>query len=287
MTNLSDYFPSGTLPPAFIDHTLSPYTASAGTAIFCDSSGGTVTITLPAVPQGGDGISVLDVGDSAGVNAITLGRNGNTIDGVAEDFIINISGGRVDLAFDGTTWQLSYTTPGASGFTGKQEFWIPADAMFPASSGWTACANITTTNITVFNSVARYLAFDGANAETAYCNLAMPKRWDRGTITFQAYWRTSTTETGTVKWGVSARALSDDDPVGSFSPVYVDDTANGTQYDMHISPESGAVTVQGSPAVGDMVQLLIIRDAGTDTNTVDAWLEGIKVFWTTDAPTDD
>lgn len=171
--------------------------------------------------------------------------------------------------------------------SGRQELWVPVDRMFLVSAGWASAAAPASFNVTNFFSPIRYIAFDGATDETAYAEIAFPKRWNRGTLTFQPYWRTSTTGVGTVQWGLGARALSDDDPSGTYSIIYSEDTANGTQYDQHIGPESAAVTVQGSPAVGDKISLLFIRNSGADTNTVDAWLEGYKIFWTSDAPTDD
>lgn len=94
------------------------YTAVANDKIFCltATAATAFTITLPVSPSSGEVVSVWDAEDAARTYNVTIARNGQTIQGVAEDFVLNVSGKRVDLAFDGTTWQLSYTTPGTSGF---------------------------------------------------------------------------------------------------------------------------------------------------------------------------
>jgi hypothetical protein len=70
--------------PVSIDHTVSPYTAAYGQTLLVNTSGGAVTINLPAAVAGGSSIVVLDVGGSAGTNNITLDPNGaETISGEA------------------------------------------------------------------------------------------------------------------------------------------------------------------------------------------------------------
>ena len=70
--------------PVSIDHTVSPYTAVYGQTLLVDTSGGAVTINLPAAVAGGSSIVVLDVGGAAGTNNITLDPDGaETISGEA------------------------------------------------------------------------------------------------------------------------------------------------------------------------------------------------------------
>ena len=82
------------------------YTASANEVVPVDSSGGSFTITFPASPGTEDRIIVIDVGKNCTSAPVTIARNGNTIDGAAEDFIIDQDHGRVDAIFDGTSdWE--------------------------------------------------------------------------------------------------------------------------------------------------------------------------------------
>jgi hypothetical protein len=53
-----------------------------------------------------------------------------------------------------------------------------------------------------------------------------------------------------------------------------------------VSVESGAVTIAGSPAVGDCCFFQINRDISADAQSGDARLIGLKLLFTTSAATD-
>ena len=44
-----------------------------------------------------------------------------------------------------------------------------------------------------------------------------------------------------------------------------------------ITVATAVVTVQGTPALGDLVHCRISRDADTDTSVLDAWLMGVRI----------
>ena len=81
------------------------FTASADELIYSEAG---LTHQLPATPNNGDKVSFWDASDNAGSNAIMVGRNGETIFGVADDFSLNMDGGRVDLMYNVDTWIYSY-----------------------------------------------------------------------------------------------------------------------------------------------------------------------------------
>ena len=89
------------------------YTAKVGEAIIADTSGGVWTLTLPASPAAGDAVLILDGADWS-TNNLTVGRNGSTIEGDAEDMTMDIGGASVEFVYDGTTWQI-YAQVGAGG----------------------------------------------------------------------------------------------------------------------------------------------------------------------------
>jgi hypothetical protein len=62
--------------------------------------------------------------------------------------------------------------------------------------------------------------------------------------------------------------------------------ASGTANDLMVNVESGAVTIGGSPADADEVFFNIYRDVSADSQTADARLLGVKLFFTTDAAND-
>lgn len=91
-------------------HTLSANTTltDAHRTVLVNSAAAPRTITLPAAPLTGTIYEIRDVGSTgagaSGTNAITIARNGNTIDGVAADLVLNTNGRGVVLAWDGAKW---------------------------------------------------------------------------------------------------------------------------------------------------------------------------------------
>ena len=80
-------------------------TATANQGIIADTSGGSFTVTLPASPSTGDKVFIADGADFA-TNNLTVARNGSTIEGASEDFILDVGGPNVGFIYDGTTWQV-------------------------------------------------------------------------------------------------------------------------------------------------------------------------------------
>lgn len=77
------------------------YTATTSNyVIFCNTTGSSFTITLPASPVDGQVYKIKDVGNAFSYN-ITVSGNGNTIDG-SSTFIINTQRGGVEIVYDQT-----------------------------------------------------------------------------------------------------------------------------------------------------------------------------------------
>jgi hypothetical protein len=104
------------------------YTATALEGIITNTFGGTFTITLPASPVAGS-IVVLADGYNWGITPLTVARNGSTIEGLSDNFVLDISHTRVDFIYSGTTWQV-YSNTGPIGFTGSR-----GDTGFVGSKG--------------------------------------------------------------------------------------------------------------------------------------------------------
>lgn len=104
------------------------YTAVAGDRILANTTGGSFTITLPATPSLGDQVVVADPSDW-GVNSLTIARNGSTIEGLAENFVLDVKGVDATLVYDGTTWQVfsSLTVTGGGVVPNRQIFTATAN----------------------------------------------------------------------------------------------------------------------------------------------------------------
>jgi len=90
----------------------SSFTAVAGEGYFVNTSGGAVTVTLPASPSIGDFVGIVDYGGNASNNNITIARNGSNIQGVASDrTILQARASEVFVYSDSTEgWTVQATT---------------------------------------------------------------------------------------------------------------------------------------------------------------------------------
>jgi hypothetical protein len=121
-------------------YTTTPITLTDKQGALADTSGGAFTITLPATPSTGAQVVVADAGSNWGTNNLTVGRNGSTIGGLAQDLVCDISGVSVQLVYDGTTWEVyaqiggnggnAATQPGNNNFTGANTFYNSSGQVF-------------------------------------------------------------------------------------------------------------------------------------------------------------
>jgi chemotaxis protein CheY-P-specific phosphatase CheC len=240
-------------------------TAAAGSGLAASSGVLSVDLneaTAGVVNQAADSILFIDADDNA------------TKKDTVADFVEAINGSGID-ASSGTL---------VNAAIGKQSIWIPATAMYPTSSN--GCADIASVETTAGRPDLKVLDFDASSDENAQFSIAMPSYWNEGTITFQAYWTTAATDTDGVAWGLSGVACSDNDTidVAFGTAVVVTDDALGAAEDLCVTAESGAVTIAGTPAAGDLAYFNIVRDVSdaNDDMTEDARLIGIKIFYTVD-----
>ena len=89
--------------------TYSKYTSNVTTVdkqgVIADTTAGTFTVTLPATPTTGNQVVVVDGGNWA-VNNLIIGRNGSTIESIAEDMTVDIGGVAITFIYNGTTWDI-------------------------------------------------------------------------------------------------------------------------------------------------------------------------------------
>ena len=170
---------------------------------------------------------------------------------------------------------------------GKETIWIPAAAMYAATTNGADAEQVETTatrpDMKVFD-------FDASTKQYTQFTIAMPKSWNEGTLTYQVYWAPSTTNTGNAIFGLQGVACADGDTidVAYGTAIEVTDAGIGTVEDQQITSESSAMTVAGSPAAGEQSYFQLYRDAadGGDTFTGECRVLGIKLFFTTDAAND-
>ena len=88
--------------------TSSSITIAANDRYFVDTTSAARTITLPASPQTGDQVSLLDLAGTFDTNNCTVGRNGNKIMGLTENLVLSVEDTGITLVYTGATygWKL-------------------------------------------------------------------------------------------------------------------------------------------------------------------------------------
>lgn len=165
---------------------------------------------------------------------------------------------------------------------GKNTVWVPAAAMTAATTNGAASGTTESTTNKVMNKV---LDFDQTTSESAQFTVAFPASWNLSTVTFIPYW-TAASGTGDVTWALSGVAISNDDVIdAAFGTAQSSTDTLIATTDIHVGPESSAITIAGTPAAGDIVYFKIARDIA-DTLNADARLIGIKLIYTATVNTD-
>ena len=169
------------------------------------------------------------------------------------------------------------STPGM-GFL--RTIYVPATAMFPmATNGAVAGTYEYATN----DTVQTYYAFDDSTEQFVSFSMPFPEGWDRGTIKAKFFWSSETGSSAgdTVEWKISLTAISDNDALDvawGGAQVISDDVLAADGADLQLSAATPAITVQGTPALGDLITVRISR-TGTapDDMAEKAWLFGVWI----------
>ena len=81
----------------------SPFSAVSGDGFFINTTGGTITVTLPSSPSAGDIVAFADYANTWNTNKVTICRNSSNINGVATNAELTTKGQSVTLIYvDGT-----------------------------------------------------------------------------------------------------------------------------------------------------------------------------------------
>jgi len=268
--------------PDIVDATSAFVTATSTTTLT------NKTLTAPKIgtsilDTGGNELALLTATGSA-INEITLANaatgNGPIISTTGDD-------AAVDLNLNPKGAGVLKSGTAAVKIAGTETIWVPAQAMFGTTTNGADAQAVETQAV---RPELKVLDFDASTNEYAQFSVAMPKSWNLGTVTWQAFWSPSTTNGGDCIFGLQGVGCANDDTADVVfgTATEVTDTAIGTVEDVQVTSASGATTIAGTPADDDLTFFQFFRNAadGSDTFTGDARLLGIKLFFTTDAAND-
>ena len=239
------------------------------------------TLNADGDTAAGDGAAI---GYTAAEGLILTGQgstNDVTIKNDADADVIEIPTGTTNVTIAGTL-----DVGGAKAkVAGLETIYVPAAAMYPETTN--GCSDLEQVELSNGPEL-KCLDFAADADDFAQFQVIFPKSWNEGTVTFQAFFTVTGTNTGTVAWGLAARSYADSADLNTAFGTQVVATAkahSGTSNDIDVAAVSGAVTIAGAAA--DCLTIFqIARDISADTQTGAARLLGIKLFFTTDAAND-
>jgi hypothetical protein len=117
LTSNGNVWASSALPASGLSYVVKSanYNINNNEGVLANTALGAFTITLPASPVVGNQVVVADSYGVFGANAVTVARNGSTIENAAEDLILDIDGASVQLVYSGNTWDVFATIGGSGG----------------------------------------------------------------------------------------------------------------------------------------------------------------------------
>ena len=255
---------------------------------------GTQTLTNKTLTTPKIGTSILDTGGNelmkiavtgSAENEFTMAAgasgNGPTLSSTGStdtNIDININPGGTGVLKSGAA---------AVKIAGTETIFIPSNGMYVTTTNPAEAGSVETT---ATRPELKVLDYDASTNEYAQFCVAMPKSWNLGTVTFQAFWAPSNTDTGNALIGLQGVSVTNDGTadIAFGTAVDVTDAGGGAVEDVLVSPVSTAITIAGTPADDDFTFFQVYRNAASvsDTFTGDVRLLGIKLFYTTDAAND-
>jgi hypothetical protein len=212
-----------------------------------------------------------------------VARNGNTINGAAEDFLLNMDGGRWDGVYDGTTWEYSFviqTVQPTSTIEGTETVTLTANVTNPSSGA------VRTTG----GPASEQEIISLPNSGYPRCNTVaqIPADWDGTTPPeLRILWSPTTTNTGDARFYLTLSPVIEGQSITEPSIAYTithPDAGLGVADDMQIADWiSMGSTANPKPAPGDWVfaSFQRVADAAEDTFTGSAELYAFDLRWNT------
>ena len=265
--------------------------AATGNAPALSATGDDSNIDIALIPKGtgetkvGTGAANATI-TSSGAHDLILDTNSGTNSGTIT--ITDAANGNITIAPNGTGVAQAVDAgdnTAAIKIAGKETIWVPSSAMYPNSTNGAEAAQVELSN----GPELKVLDFDKDSDEFAQFAVAFPKSWNAGTVTFQAFFTATSTDTGTSAYVLQGVALADNGDLNTAFGTAVGPTAkamSGTSNDLAVTAESGAVTIAGSPGDDEYVFFQVSRDVSADDLNADSRLLGIKLFFTTDLAND-
>jgi len=242
------------------------------------------TLTTPNINGATSAGDDAALGYTSALGLVLTGQgstNDITLKNDADANVLTVPTGTTNVAVAGTL-----DVGGAKAkVAGLETIYVPAAGMYPETTN--GCSDLEQVELSNGPEL-KCLDFAAAADDFAQFQVIFPKSWNEGTVTFQAFFTVTGTNTGTVAWGLRGRSFADSADLNTAFGTQVVATAkahSGTSNDIDVAAVSGNVTIAGA-AADTLTIFQIARDVSADSQTGAARLLGIKLFFTTDAAND-
>ena len=172
----------------------STYTTQDKEGVLADTTGGAFTVTLPATPAAGAQVVVADAGASWATNNLTVGRNGSTIGGLAQDLVCDITGASVQLVYDGSTWEV-YAQIGGNGGTA-----VTLDGVQTLTNKTIAFGSNTLTDVASLNTAQTFTGTKTFSGTSSALALILTDAAEVATVS-------ATAATGTIAYDITTQSV--------------------------------------------------------------------------------
>lgn len=234
----------------------------------------------PGTSSGLTSGNVQDALDELGAAVDSLGSEVNAADVTYEP---SLESGLLD-----ETVADALNTLGARNTLGRQTIWVPSGSMTPLITNGPAQGLVETTTS---KNVYKTLDFDQTTVEIAQFELVMPKSWDGDALAVRFYWsHASGASSFDVVWKIEVMSVIADTYTldGTAEDFATVTDTGGTTNVMYVTAEvGGLIPFDSEPGTLQLFRVSRTANSGSDTLNVDARLQGVEIFYNTDAYTDD
>jgi len=238
----------------------SAFTATAGSGFFVDTTSATITATLPASPSAGDIIAFKDYAETFATNNFIIARNGNKIQGSAENSTITTNRASLVLVYVDATKGWLFTNESNVGNLTATAPNAPTIGTATATSQTTATVTFTAPADDGGEPITQYTATSSPDGITGTLNQAGSGTITVSGLTKETAYTFTVTATNAIGTSAASAASNSITTPGDFVAATGGTVTTSGDFKIHTFTSSGTFTVTsaGAPGGSTTVDFLVV-----------------------------